>query len=161
TLSRNEFAAPFGTLIIKPAQDTRHRLRWSRGPAPGQPFIGSRAGDARSPCRWVPAIARKEKGVMTAVMAEVERCHGVGPLLSIFLRWSGSFEPHPQHPPFYSKCIDNAGDLEPFTLSYSKSNSSAERMWFMSSVPVHGDPGRDEDPAWLDRDPMTAAEREA
>jgi len=34
-------------------------------------------------------------------------------------------------------------------------------MWFMSSVPAHGDPGRDEDPAWLDRDPMTAAEREA
>jgi len=31
----------------------------------------------------------------------------------------------------------------------------------MSSVPAHGDPGRDEDPAWLDRDPMTAAEREA
>ena len=31
----------------------------------------------------------------------------------------------------------------------------------MSSVPAHGDPGRDEDPAWLDRDPMTAAEQEA
>src|SRR5689334_24799003 len=34
-------------------------------------------------------------------------------------------------------------------------------MWFMPSVPASPDPGRDEDPAWLDRDPMTAAEREA
>ena len=31
----------------------------------------------------------------------------------------------------------------------------------MPSVPAPADPGRDEDPAWLDRDPMTAAEREA
>jgi hypothetical protein len=31
----------------------------------------------------------------------------------------------------------------------------------MSSVPAPADPGRGEDPAWLDRDPMTAAEREA
>ena len=31
----------------------------------------------------------------------------------------------------------------------------------MPSVPAPPDPGRDEDPAWLDRDPMTAAEREA
>ena len=31
----------------------------------------------------------------------------------------------------------------------------------MPSVPVPADPGWDEDPAWLDRDPMTAAEREA
>jgi Domain of unknown function (DUF222) len=31
----------------------------------------------------------------------------------------------------------------------------------MPSVPAPEDPGRDEDPAWLDRDPMTAAEREA
>jgi Domain of unknown function (DUF222) len=31
----------------------------------------------------------------------------------------------------------------------------------MPSVPASADPGRDEDPAWLDRDPMTAAEREA
>ena len=31
----------------------------------------------------------------------------------------------------------------------------------MPSVPPPPDPGRDEDPAWLDRDPMTAAEREA
>ena len=31
----------------------------------------------------------------------------------------------------------------------------------MPSVPALPDPGRDEDPAWLDRDPMTAAEREA
>jgi len=31
----------------------------------------------------------------------------------------------------------------------------------MSSEPVPADPGRDEDPAWLDRDPMTAEEREA
>jgi hypothetical protein len=34
-------------------------------------------------------------------------------------------------------------------------------MWFMPSVPASADPGRDEDPAWLDRDPVTAAEREA
>ena len=31
----------------------------------------------------------------------------------------------------------------------------------MPSVPAPPDPGRDEDPAWLDRDPMTAGEREA
>ena len=31
----------------------------------------------------------------------------------------------------------------------------------MPPVPVPADPGRDEDLAWLDRDPMTAAEREA
>jgi hypothetical protein len=31
----------------------------------------------------------------------------------------------------------------------------------MSSVPAPADPGWGEDPAWLDRDPMTAAEREA
>ena len=31
----------------------------------------------------------------------------------------------------------------------------------MPSVPAPADPGPDEDPAWLDRDPMTAAEREA
>ena len=31
----------------------------------------------------------------------------------------------------------------------------------MSSVPAPADPGRGEDPAWPDRDPMTAAEREA
>ena len=31
----------------------------------------------------------------------------------------------------------------------------------MPSVPAPADPGRDGDPAWLDRDPMTAAEREA
>jgi hypothetical protein len=34
-------------------------------------------------------------------------------------------------------------------------------MWFMSSVPAPADPGWDEDPARPDRDPMTAAEREA
>jgi Integrase core domain len=34
-------------------------------------------------------------------------------------------------------------------------------MWFMPPSPVPADPGWDEDPAWLDRDPMTAAEREA
>ena len=73
-------------------------------------------------------MARKEKGVMTAVMVEIERRHGLGSLLSSFPRWSDSFEPHPQHPPFYSKCIDNAGDLEPLTLSYSKNNPSTERM---------------------------------
>ena len=31
----------------------------------------------------------------------------------------------------------------------------------MPSVPAPADPGRDEDPAWPDRDPMTAGEREA
>ena len=31
----------------------------------------------------------------------------------------------------------------------------------MSSEPVPADPGWDDDPAWLDRDPMTAAERAA
>ena len=31
----------------------------------------------------------------------------------------------------------------------------------MPSVPAPADPGRDGDPAWPDRDPMTAAEREA
>jgi hypothetical protein len=81
--------------------------------------------------------------------------------LSSFPRSSGSFEPHPQHPPFYSKCIDNAGNLEAFAVSCSKINPHAERMWFMSSVPAPADPGWDEDPAWLDRDPMTAGEREA
>ena len=31
----------------------------------------------------------------------------------------------------------------------------------MPASPVPADPGRDDDLAWLDRDPMTAAEREA
>ena len=31
----------------------------------------------------------------------------------------------------------------------------------MSASPASADPGRDDDLAWLDRDPMTAAEREA
>ena len=31
----------------------------------------------------------------------------------------------------------------------------------MPSIPAPADPGWDEDPAWLDRDPVTAAEREA
>src|SRR6185369_2289732 len=33
--------------------------------------------------------------------------------------------------------------------------------WSMSASPASADPGRDDDLAWLDRDPMTAAEREA
>src|SRR5215467_2841036 len=33
--------------------------------------------------------------------------------------------------------------------------------WYMPPEPVPADPGWDDDPAWLDRDPMTAAEREA
>src|SRR6516165_2785233 len=33
--------------------------------------------------------------------------------------------------------------------------------WFMPQQPVPADPGRDDDLAWLDRDPMTAEEREA
>jgi hypothetical protein len=34
-------------------------------------------------------------------------------------------------------------------------------MWFMPAQPVPADPGWDDDLAWLDRDPVTAAEREA
>src|SRR5690242_12800802 len=34
-------------------------------------------------------------------------------------------------------------------------------MWFMPPSPVPADPGGGEDPAWLDRDPVSAAEREA
>jgi hypothetical protein len=34
-------------------------------------------------------------------------------------------------------------------------------MWLMPSVPAPADPGWGEDPAWLDRDPMSPAEREA
>src|SRR5438270_12246966 len=34
-------------------------------------------------------------------------------------------------------------------------------MWFMPASPAPADPEWDEDLAWLDRDPMTAAEREA
>ena len=33
--------------------------------------------------------------------------------------------------------------------------------WFMPASPAPADPGWDDDLAWLDRDPMTAAEREA
>jgi hypothetical protein len=33
--------------------------------------------------------------------------------------------------------------------------------WFMPASPVPADPGWDDDLAWLDRDPMTAAERQA
>jgi Domain of unknown function (DUF222) len=40
-------------------------------------------------------------------------------------------------------------------------NPSSERTWFMPPEPVPADPGPDEDLAWLDRDPMTAEEREA
>src|SRR5690348_1483989 len=47
------------------------------------------------------------------------------------------------------------------TVSCSKDNTSAGRMWSMPSVPASADPGRDGDPAWLDRDPVTAGEREA
>jgi hypothetical protein len=34
-------------------------------------------------------------------------------------------------------------------------------MWLMPSVPAPADPGRDEDPAWLDRDPVRPENREA
>src|SRR6185437_4264097 len=54
-----------------------------------------------------------------------------------------------------------AGNLRLGTVSCSKNNTPAERMWSMPSVPAPADPGRDGDPAWVDRDPMTAAEREA
>src|SRR5215510_7898040 len=33
--------------------------------------------------------------------------------------------------------------------------------WSMPASPAPADPGRDDDLAWLDRDPMTAAERQA
>src|ERR1700749_2982667 len=40
-------------------------------------------------------------------------------------------------------------------------NLPSERMWFMPAEPVPADPGREDDLAWLDRDPMTAGERQA
>ena len=40
-------------------------------------------------------MARKEKGVMTAVMVEIERRQGMGSLLSLFPRSPGSFETSP------------------------------------------------------------------
>src|ERR1700750_97665 len=40
-------------------------------------------------------------------------------------------------------------------------NLSSERMWFMPAEPVPADPGPEGDLAWLDRDPMTAGERQA
>src|SRR5262249_23198736 len=42
-----------------------------------------------------------------------------------------------------------------------KSSLSPDRRWSMPASPAPADPGRDDDLAWLDRDPMTAAEREA
>jgi hypothetical protein len=48
-----------------------------------------------------------------------------------------------------------------YALSYSKKNPSAERMWFMSSVPAPPDPGRDEDPAGPGRDPESPEDGEA
>src|ERR1700759_5338420 len=54
-----------------------------------------------------------------------------------------------------------AGNSRLNTVSCSENNTSAERVWLMSSVPAPADPGWDEDPAWPDQDPMTAAEREA
>src|SRR6201990_3281571 len=39
--------------------------------------------------------------------------------------------------------------------------SSPDGRWSMPASPAPADPGRDDDLAWLDRDPMTAAEREA
>jgi hypothetical protein len=41
-----------------------------------------------------------------------------------------------------------------------KVKPDSERMWFMPPSPAPADPGWDDDLAWLDRDPMTAAERE-
>jgi hypothetical protein len=38
---------------------------------------------------------------------------------------------------------------------------SPNGWWFMPASPASADPGWDDDLAWLDRDPMTAAEREA
>src|ERR1700761_4004341 len=55
----------------------------------------------------------------------------------------------------------SAGNSMLGTVTCSKNNTPAERMWSMPSVPAPADPGRDDDPAWPDRDPMTAAEREA
>src|SRR5204863_9633049 len=39
--------------------------------------------------------------------------------------------------------------------------SSPDGRWSMPASPAPADPGWDDDLAWLDRDPMTAAEREA
>src|SRR5689334_8659783 len=39
--------------------------------------------------------------------------------------------------------------------------SSPDGRWSMPASPAPADNGRDDDLAWLDRDPMTAAEREA
>src|SRR6516162_604950 len=38
-------------------------------------------------------------------------------------------------------------------------NPHSERMWFMPAKPVPADPGREDDLAWLDRDPATSEER--
>src|SRR5436190_8539583 len=43
----------------------------------------------------------------------------------------------------------------------NRSISSARPPEAMPASPAPADPGRDDDLAWLDRDPMTAAEREA
>src|SRR6516164_9722475 len=45
-------------------------------------------------------------------------------------------------------------------LCLMNQNPPSERMWFMPAEPVPADPGREDDLAWLDRDPVTAAERE-
>jgi Domain of unknown function (DUF222) len=57
--------------------------------------------------------------------------------------------------------MNEAGNSRLDTLSYSKNKHSSEWMWSMPSAPAPADPGWDEDPARPDRDPVTAAEREA
>jgi Domain of unknown function (DUF222) len=98
--------------------------------------------------------ARESAGDVDA--APERRIGHFGPFAFVFVllafpRLSGSSGPHPQHPSLYSKHVNNAGDLQSCTVLYSKNNPSAERMWFMSSVPAPAAPGRGEDPAWLDR----------
>ena len=95
-----------------------------------QHAVGPAAGTALSP----------SAPEMTARL--LAPCLETGPLSDIL---------QPPHSPTHSKASGNTGNSEPYTLSYSKNNPPAERMWFMPSVPAPADPGRDEDPAWLDR----------
>src|SRR5215471_15584614 len=44
---------------------------------------------------------------------------------------------------------------------FDEQNPHSGRMWFMPAEPVPADPGPEDDLAWLDRDPVTAAERKA
>ena len=48
-----------------------------------------------------------------------------------------------------------------YSLFYSIEFNIPNGWWYMPPEPVPADPGWDDDPAWLDRDPATAEEREA